>query len=213
MKTLVVYSGGMDSFTLLNLCLSDKNEVKAISFNYGQRHSKELVSAINFTKEIGIHHAVIDIQGVTHSLDLGSALINPGIPVPKGHYEDESMRMTVVPGRNLIMSSMAMAHASAIGFDRIALGVHAGDHAIYPDCRPRFIDALRSVGAYFDYNPIAVFTPFIMMSKGEIAEIGKSLGLDYSKTWTCYVGGAEPCGECGACQERKEAMEFAGIAE
>jgi 7-cyano-7-deazaguanine synthase len=207
MKTICVLSGGMDSTTLLYKLLSEKKEVEALSFNYGQRHKKELESAKATCQKLGVPHKVIDLSFL-RELVSNSALTSD-IEVPEGHYADETMKLTVVPNRNMIMASIAIGYAVNKDFDEVALGVHAGDHAIYPDCRPEFIGALNEIAQIANFKPIEIYTPFLEIDKGDIAKIGKKLGVDYSLTWTCYKGLDKPCGKCGACQERKEAFEKA----
>ncbi|PJC37506.1 7-cyano-7-deazaguanine synthase QueC [Candidatus Peregrinibacteria bacterium CG_4_9_14_0_2_um_filter_53_11] len=204
MKTLLIYSGGMDSTTLLYKLLADGDEVRCISFDYGQRHKKELEYARRICEELGVEHSIIDVRSLNELMQ-GSALTSD-IPVPEGHYEDENMKQTVVPNRNMIFISLAMAQAISLGFERVALAVHAGDHAIYPDCRPIFIQKMQAVAAIANYEKLDVFAPFLTMSKGEIAEVGRELGVPFEKTWTCYKGLAEPCGKCGSCVERGEAL-------
>ncbi len=109
------------------------------------------------------------------------------------------------------MLSLAIGYAVSIGAREVFFGAHAGDHAIYPDCRPMFVDAMSNVARIANYEPIKVIAPYINMTKGDIAVVGKDLGLDYSKAWTCYNGREKACGKCGACQERREAMEYADI--
>jgi len=212
-KVVVIYSGGMDSYTLLcELFQSELLEVHAVSFNYGQRHAKELVYAEHVCKELGIPHKIVNMAEMGEQL-LGGSSQTSDIPVPEGHYESESMKLTVVPNRNMIMLSMAMGYAISIGAGVVYFGAHAGDHAIYPDCRPAFIHAMNNVGFYCDYKPVNVAAPYINYDKGDIAIRGVELGLDYSKAWTCYNGREKPCGKCGACQERLEAMTKAGIKD
>ena len=213
-KVVVVYSGGMDSYTLLcELYKVEMLDVHAISFNYGQRHNKELVYAQNVCDELDIPHMIVDMAEIGRTLLGGSSQTDADIDVPEGHYESENMKLTVVPNRNMIMASMAMGYAIQIGATAVYLGVHAGDHAIYPDCRPAFIKAMKAVGEVCDYKTIDVIAPYLHMDKGAIAVRGVTLGLDYSNAWTCYNGREKPCGKCGACQERLEAMEVAGIKD
>lgn len=209
-KSIVIYSGGMDSYTLLNWAISKGEEVSALSFNYGQRHVKELRYATRECLVKNIPHKIIQMQEIGRELLQGSSLTSD-IEVPEGHYEEESMKLTVVPNRNMIMLSLAIGYAVSVKADKVYIGAHAGDHAIYPDCRPSFIGAMSLVGQIANYHPVKVEAPFISMSKGDIAGIGKSLDLDYGKAWTCYKGKDLACGKCGACQERIEAMAFAGI--
>lgn len=211
MKTVCVLSGGMDSVTLAHFLASVRGEVAAISFNYGQRHRKELESAMATAQMLGISHKVIDITFL-QELVSNSALTGD-IDVPEGHYEDETMKLTVVPNRNAIMANIAIGYAVNIGFDEVALGVHAGDHAIYPDCRPEFIQALDAMAKIANYKPISVYAPFLGMDKGDICRLGVKLGVDYSLSWTCYKGLEKPCGKCGSCQERAEAFAKAGVVD
>jgi len=212
-KIVVIYSGGMDSYTMLMNYRAAGRDVHAVLFNYGQRHLKELEYAMKVAEGLGIPHKVVNMSKMGWELLGGSSQTDKSIPVPEGHYEDETMRLTVVPNRNMIMLSMAIGYAVSIGAGTVAYGAHSGDHAIYPDCRREFVDAMNAVAQIANYQPVKIEAPFQDLSKGEIAEIGKDLGLDYSKAWTCYNGRAKPCGKCGACQERIEAMEYAGIED
>lgn len=195
----------MDSTTLLYKLLSDGDTVEALSFNYGQRHKKELLSAKKICGLLKITHQIIDIRKLQPLME-GSSLTSD-IPVPEGHYKDKTMRSTVVPNRNMIFISLAMARAVSIKFDRIALAVHAGDHAIYPDCRPVFIEAMQQAGKVANYEKIGVYAPFLNKTKRQIAQVGAKLGVPFELTWTCYKGLNKPCGRCGACVERVEALE------
>ncbi len=211
-KVIVIYSGGMDSFTLLNeLHVNAYLDVHAVSFNYGQRHDKELEYARQVCDQLGIPHEVVDLKSITPLLK-GSALTD-NVAVPHGHYEADSMRATVVPNRNMIMISLAIAWAVSIEATRVYVGVHAGDHAIYPDCRQLFIDKMNDVSLAANYKPVRVIAPYINLSKGQIARIGKALGLNYGHAWTCYEGDHLACGKCGACQERIEAMQYAIVKD
>lgn len=212
-KAVVIYSGGMDSYTLLSyVCRSGYNEVHALSFDYGQRHKKELEYARRVTREQGIPHKVVDITAI-NSLLQGSSLTQPDLPVPEGHYAEPTMKQTVVPNRNMIMLSLAVGYAVSIKAIDVFYGAHAGDHAIYPDCRGEFIDAMNAVTRIANFIPVTILAPFLSMDKGDIAILGKNMRLDYSQTWTCYKGEALPCGKCGACVERAEAMAKAGIVD
>lgn len=211
-KAIVVYSGGMDSYTLL-MDMRRYYEIYAISFDYGQRHSKELIYADKVTEEINVPHKFVDMVDIGKELLSRSSQTSSDIPVPEGHYTNESMVQTVVPNRNMIMLSVAVGYAVNIGAAKVFFGAHAGDHAIYPDCRPDFIDTMNIVCKLANYQTVKIIPPYIYMTKGNIAVIGRQLGLDYSKTWTCYNGREKACGKCGACQERLEAMEYAGITD
>lgn len=210
-KTVMILSGGMDSTTLLYKLLAEGKAVKAISFNYGQRHKRELEQAAQTCIRLHVDHTIVNMEFM-RDLVSNSALTGD-IEVPEGHYESESMKLTVVPNRNMIMASIAIGWAVNLDYDEIAMGVHAGDHAIYPDCRPEFIRALRELALIANFKPIQVYTPYLNIDKGDIAIEGNLLGVDYALTHTCYKGGEVPCGVCGACQERAEAFEKAGIKD
>jgi len=203
-KAVVVYSGGMDSFTVLHKAIRTVDKVYAISFNYGQKHHKELTVASKVCSDLGIPHKIVDIT-VINSLMTGSALTTD-IDIPEGHYEDGNMQSTVVPNRNMILLSMAIAHAVSIEADKVFYGAHAGDHHIYPDCRPEFVHAMNAVSLIANYQPVEIAAPFLHNSKGEILSAGLAMGLDYKNTWTCYNGRDKSCGKCGACVERLEAF-------
>ena len=211
MKAVLIYSGGMDSFTLLHELLREGHEVYPLSFDYGQRHSKELEYATAECLRLGLPHHIIDLTSI-HPLLQGSALTSD-IDVPEGHYEEESMKLTVVPNRNMIMLSIAVGYAVSLECSAVYIGAHAGDHAIYPDCRLEFIEKMNDVTTIANYNPVFVHAPYIKYSKGDIAVAGRQMGVDYSRAWTCYKGGDKPCLKCGACQERMEAMAYAGIID
>lgn len=202
----------MDSSTLLAaiamgyLTGSNSSTVEALSIYYGQRHKRELSSAIDIAEHYSVPHHKMDISSVFGQMAGNSALTNLDVPVPEGHYADENMKQTVVPNRNMILTSLAVGFAIANEFDVISYAAHAGDHAIYPDCRKDFIGQLSRAIALCDWNPPALYTPFINIDKTDIAAIGKEIGVPYDMTWTCYKGGDEPCGVCGSCTERNEAL-------
>ena len=210
-KTIIVLSGGLDSSTLLYKLINEGKEVKAISFNYGQRHSKELEYAAKTCAKLNIEHKIVDMIFLKELVS--NSALTSDIAVPEGHYAGENMKQTVVPNRNMIMASIAIGWAVNEDFDEVALGVHAGDHAIYPDCRPEFIDALQNCATLANFKPIGIYTPFLNIDKGDIAICGKELNVDYSLTWTCYAGREKPCGKCGSCVERLEAFQKAGIVD
>ena len=211
MKTIIILSGGMDSTTLLYKLLKEGKEVEALSFDYGQRHKKELDFAKITCEKLGVPHKRVNLSFLKELL-YNSALTGD-IDIPEGHYEDESMKLTVVPNRNMIMASIAIGYAVNVNADEVALGVHAGDHAIYPDCRPEFVFALRKIAEIANFKPIEIYAPFLFIDKADIAILGKELGVDYSNTWTCYKGQAIPCGKCGACRERAEAFSKAELED
>ncbi len=204
MKALIIYSGGMDSTVLLHK-YKDNIDL-AISFYYGSKHNeREYKSAQSNTKVLNIEHEKINLGFLNDHLK--SDLLNSGGDVPDGHYEEPSMKRTVVPFRNAIMLSIAVGIAESRGLDTILLGSHAGDHAIYPDCRPDFTNAFSLAAQAGTYGKIQVIAPFQNITKREIGIIGHKIGIDFDKTYTCYNGGDRHCGKCGACTERKEALE------
>ncbi len=203
-KVVVIYSGGMDSFTVLNRALKDGKEVYALSFDYGQRHVKELECARTVCQQLNVAHKVVDISAINQLL-AGSSLTDD-IEIPEGHYEAENMKSTVVPNRNMILLSLAVGYAVSVGADQVYYGAHSGDHAIYPDCRPEFVLKMNEVCQIANYEAVEIFSPYLNVSKTAILTDGLTMGLDYSNTWTCYNGREKACGKCGACQERLEAF-------
>ena len=183
-KVMGIVSGGMDSITMLHHLKAKGHEVCAISFDYGQRHSKELEFAKNACVELGIQWELCDLKSLTPLLSR-SALTNPDIDVPHGHYAAESMKATVVPNRNMIMLSIATGYAITNKCEAVAYAAHFGDHAIYPDCRVEFADALNEAIKLCDWQQIELVRPFVGIDKTAIARIGDELGVDYSKTWSC----------------------------
>lgn len=203
-KVVIIYSGGMDSYTVMHVAAHQGYEVHAVSFDYGQRHNKELVYAKNVTRKYNIPHKVVDISSINQLIS-GSSLTSD-IDVPEGHYEEDSMKQTVVANRNMILLSLAVGYAVSIKAEAVYFGAHSGDHAIYPDCRTAFVDAMNEVCKIANYEAIEVRAPFLKKDKIDILAEGLALGLDYAETWTCYNGREKACGKCGACQERLEAF-------
>ncbi|MYL25862.1 MULTISPECIES: 7-cyano-7-deazaguanine synthase QueC [Halomonadaceae] len=210
-RIVVIYSGGMDSYTLLHRALAEGWHVHALSFDYGQRHARELDCARAVTRELGIDHEVVDITSI-QGLLAGSALTDSE-PVPEGHYEEATMKATVVPNRNMILLSLAIGHAVSRGAEAVWYGAHGGDHAIYPDCRPEFIEQMDRVARVANYEAVRVEAPFMHLTKGQILGEGLAMDLDYSRTWTCYNGRTRACGRCGACTERLEAFAAHGVTD
>lgn len=212
MKTILILSGGMDSTTLLYSLLADHYEVKCLGVNYNQRHKKELTYAADLCDSLGLEWRIADLSGLDQFLT-GSSQSDPTIEVPEGHYEEESMKLTVVPNRNMLMLSVATAWAISSKFDAIAYAAHAGDHAIYPDCRLPFINYMQDVLRVCHFEPINLLAPFQYKTKAEIAKLGYELGVPFEKTWSCYKGLERHCGKCGTCTERREAFQLAGIRD
>lgn len=204
-KVVVIYSGGMDSFTVLHRALRDGHDVYALSFNYGQRHVKELDVAEQVTRQLGISHKIVDISAI-NELIANSSLTSNSEAIPEGHYEEASMQSTVVPNRNMILLSLAIGYAVSIDAEAVYYGAHSGDHAIYPDCRPEFVRRMNDVSQIANYEPVQISVPYLDNDKAEILRDGLNMGLDYANTWTCYNGRDKACGKCGACVERLEAF-------
>lgn len=210
-KTILIYSGGLDSTTLLYKLLADGHEVKCLSVNYGQKHKKEIDSAKYFCGKLQVDHEVVDLSNITKLISSSSLTSNQ--EVPEGHYEEESMKATVVPNRNMIMLSVAIGWAINEKFDSVAYAAHNGDHAIYPDCREEFVDHVSKAAELADWHPIKIIRPFIQISKTEIAKLAAKLNVEIDKTWSCYKGKKFHCGKCGTCVERIEALELAGVSD
>ena len=211
-RTLVVLSGGMDSTTLLFHLRAEGHAVRGLGVDYGQRHRKELERAAEICAQAEVPFEVADLRGVA-ALLTGSALTDASVEVPEGHYEEASMKATVVPNRNMLLLSVALARCVALDWDGVAYAAHAGDHAIYPDCRPAFAEAMQAAAGLCDYTPRALLRPFVGWSKAQIAARGAEVGAPLGRTWSCYVGGERHCGRCGTCVERIEAFHLAGVED
>jgi len=214
-KAIAIVSGGVDSVTLAYLLHAQGHELHLLSFDYGQRHKKELFFAELCARRLNAAFDVIDLTTITRFLK-GSALTD-AVPVPEGHYAAPNMAITVVPNRNAIMLSVAYAVAVAERVNLVAAGVHAGDHFIYPDCRPTFIkafDAMERLAVEgFGEANLRLETPFVHLEKYQIITMGATLGVPYSDTWSCYKGNEKHCGRCGTCVERKHAFRDAMVAD
>lgn len=207
MKAVVILSGGMDSTTLLYDVISQGYQVEVLSFNYGQRHKKELEFAKKTCEKLGVNQKIVDITAI-NDLVQGSALTSD-IAVPEGHYAQENMKLTVVPNRNMIMLSLAVGYAVSKEANTVFFGAHAGDHFQYPDCRIEFIQQLSELTKIANFIPVEVKAPYSLMDKGDIAIKGTQLGVDYALSWTCYAGQERPCLRCGADCERTQAFQKA----
>ncbi|SFH45505.1 7-cyano-7-deazaguanine synthase QueC [Modicisalibacter xianhensis] len=204
-KAVVIYSGGMDSYTVLHKSLREGFEVHALSFHYGQRHARELKVAEQVCLDLDIPHRLIDIRAI-HSLMDGSALTDTERAMPQGEYGQDNLTATMVPNRNMVLLSLAIAHAVNIGASICFYGAHGGDHVLYPDCRPEFVDKMNDVAAIANFDPVRIEAPYLHSDKASILADGLSMGLDYARTWTCYLGEELACGQCGSCRERLAAF-------
>ena len=205
MKDIVIlYSGGMDSSVALHR-YADRIQL-AVSFNYGSKHNtREIEFAARNCKTLGIEHRVIELD--LNKMGFVSDLLQSGGKIPNGHYADANMNKTVVRFRNGIMLSIAAGIAESFQCNKLLISNHAGDHTIYPDCRPDFIQSMNDAIRYGTYNNIEILAPFTRMTKRQIALIGKEIGVPFENTYSCYNGQEIHCGTCGTCVERKEALE------
>lgn len=207
---VIIVSGGMDSITLL---YERKDEIAlGISFDYGSNHNaREIPFARMHCERLGIRHLVINLSFIHHYFK--SSLLSGADKIPEGSYDDDNMKSTVVPFRNGIMLSIAVGIAESEGLKKVFIANHGGDHAIYPDCREEFIEAIDAASQAGTYEHVRILAPYTNITKTDIALRGKQLGIDYSETWSCYKGGEVHCGKCGTCVERKQALREAGLED
>ncbi len=210
---VIIFSGGLDSTTLLWYLakVEGHRKIYALTFNYGQKHVKEIEHAKEIVKfarkslDINLEHRIVDITSIKELISTG-ALMGEA-EVPKTHYADESQRITIVPNRNMILLSIAVGYAVKIGARAVYYSAHRGDYANYPDCRKEFVKAMDTAVYLANiFNPVEIKAPFIDMDKANILKLGLKLGVPYELTWTCYEGLDRPCLSCGACIERTEAF-------
>ena len=208
--SVIIVSGGMDSITML---YEFKDQIAlGVSFNYGSNHnSREIPFAEMHCKRLGIPHITIDLGFMPQYFK--SSLLEGADASPEGNYDEENMKSTVVPFRNGIMLSIAIGIAESNHLKHVLMANHGGDHTIYPDCRPAFVDAMSAAAQAGTFEDVTIEAPYTNITKADIARHGKQLGIDYSETWSCYKGGEVHCGQCGTCRERQEALREAGIAD
>lgn len=212
MKVVVLCSGGMDSVTALYWAQAQHDVTAVLSFDYGAKHNaRELPFAAEHAAAAGARHEVINLDFVNRLFT--SDLLKSGGEIPEGHYEAKNMKQTVVPFRNAIMLSIACGFAESVGAEGLVIAAHGGDHAIYPDCREDFMQAMGETMRLGTYAQIQLLRPFVTLTKSDIARQGADLGVDYARTWSCYKGGERHCGKCGTCVERREAFIEAGVAD
>lgn len=208
MKIVMICSGGLDSTVLYHFEKEVGHEIIPINFNYGSKHNEiERQRALDLIPNLRI----IDID----LSFLKSSLLKNQEDIPQGHYEAENMKSTVVPFRNGIMLAYAIAIAESENADAVMLGSHAGDHTIYPDCRPEFTKAMNDSATFGTFNGVQVISPFNNKTKSQIVSVGKEIEIEdiMARTWTCYEGREKHCGKCGSCVERKEAFALANVED
>ena len=205
--SVIILSGGVDSTTLLHY---QKDRIAfAVSFDYGSNHNSREIECAKWQCELlDIPHLIIPLEFMAKYFK--SSLLRGASEIPKGDYDLENMKSTVVPFRNGIMLSIACGLAESEGLKHVMMANHGGDHAIYPDCRPDFTKAMSEAMKAGTYDGITLIDPFTNLTKTDIVKLGLKLGVDYSHTYSCYCGGEEHCGECGTCKERRQAFEEAG---
>lgn len=208
--SLIIYSGGLDSTTLL---YEECERIRvAVTFDYGSNHAaREMACARYHCEKLGIEHLIIDLNFIAKYFS--SSLTAGAEAIPEGDYDESNMRSTVVPFRNGIMLSVACGLAESRHLDRVLIANHGGDHAIYPDCRPEFVRAMDEAMRVGTYKGVRIAAPYTHLTKADIVRRGAALGLDYQKTYSCYRGGEFHCGRCGTCCERRLAFKNAGITD
>ena len=212
MKLVVLISGGMDSTVALYDATGRGTVVLGLSFDYGSKHNAcELPCAAWQCAKLGVPHRIVRLDFMNGLFQ--SDLLQSGGAIPDGHYEDASMRSTVVPFRNGILLAVAAGVAESLGAQALVIAAHGGDHAIYPDCRETFLGPMAEAIRAGTYAGIEVQRPFVNLKKQDLVSRGQQLGVDFAHTWSCYKGGAEHCGICGTCVERREAFVRAGVRD
>ena len=208
--SIIIYSGGLDSTTLL---YDERSRIAlAVTFDYGSNHAeREIACAKHHCELLGVEHLVIELAFMKKYFN--SSLLSGAGDIPSGRYDEDNMKSTVVPFRNGIMLSVACGLAENRGLKRVLIANHSGDHAIYPDCRPGFINAMDGAMQAGTYDAVQLVAPYTNLSKAEIVRRGVELGVDYGHTYSCYRGGEQHCGTCGTCTERREAFREAGVAD
>lgn len=211
-KTLVLFSGGMDSTAALYWARKEHEVVGAVSFDYGAKHNhKEIAFAQWHCRQFDLRHDIVALPFINELFT--SDLLKSGGDIPEGHYADENMKRTVVPFRNGIMLAIACGIAESRGAEALVIAAHSGDHAIYPDCREPFMQGIAEAMRQGTYAHIELLRPFIDTDKTGIAKLGHELGIDFAQTWSCYKGGDIHCGTCGTCVERRESFQQAGLPD
>jgi len=211
-RVIVLVSGGMDSVAALYHAHAEHDVVAGLSFHYGSKHNdREIPFAEHHCRKLGVPHQVITLDFVAQHFK--SDLLKSGGKIPDGHYEEDTMKNTVVPFRNGIMLAIAGGYAESIKASGLVIAAHSGDHAIYPDCREDFMKSMADAIRLGTYAEVMIERPFIHLTKAEIVKRGREFGVDFGQTWSCYKGGEIHCGTCGTCVERREAFVMAGVED
>ncbi len=212
MKTIVLLSGGLDSTTALHWAKRHHEVVAAFSFDYGSNHAaQELACARWQADALGVPYHELNLKGVFANMQ--SSLLSGADAIPTGEYAEENMKSTVVPFRNGIFLAIAAGMAESLGVEGLVIAAHSGDHAIYPDCRADFMQAMSEAIRLGTYAELQIVDPFIGNNKAEIAAAGAKLGVDFAHTYSCYKGGERHCGLCATCRERKDAFRSAALPD
>jgi 7-cyano-7-deazaguanine synthase len=211
-KAIVLVSGGLDSVCALYEAAANYEIVAGLSFDYGAKHNhREIPFAAHHCQRLGVRHEIIRLDFIGEHFR--SALLQTGPSIPDAHYEALAMKQTIVPFRNGIFLAAAAGFAESVGANAIVIAAHAGDHAIFPDCRAEFMDAMSAAIRLGTDSGVEILRPFIRLTKTQIVQRGQELGVNLAETWTCYKGGEHHCGTCGACVERREAFSLAGVLD
>lgn len=217
MKAVVLLSGGLDSTVCMAVAHSKGYELFPISFNYNQRHDRELQSAGNVAAFYKVSKHIV----INTNMDVigGSALTDSMLDVPVGDVDRHDIPVTYVPARNLIFLSYALGYAEVTGADKIFIGVNALDYSGYPDCRPEFIQLFQQLANYStkagvqDQREITIETPLLHLTKKDIVSLGKDLHAPLELTTSCYIGGQAACGQCDSCLLRLKGFADAGVID
>lgn len=216
---MAIVSGGVDSTTLLWFLSSSGHKISEIlTFNYGQRHLKEIENAIKIAKlfeehiKYKVEHQIVDISNIGNLISTGA--LTGDETIPHDTYDSENQRVTIVPNRNAILLNIAAGRAVAIKSNYIAYAAHNSDYSVYPDCRPEFIEQMdKAIHLGNLWTPVNILAPFVDMTKIDVVKVGLKLGVPYKETWSCYEGDNRPCLQCGTCVERTEAFQENGIPD
>jgi 7-cyano-7-deazaguanine synthase len=213
MKTIVILSGGLDSTTLLYHIKNEGRTVHTLTFDYGQRHNRELKAAEEICRRTQTTQELVDLTSL-RPLFGANALTDHRVALPSGEYSNSTIGITTVPNRNMIMLSIAIGRAISLGFDAVAFGAHGGvNDVMYPDCSPDFVASINATAKTCDDKAISILAPFVHWDKSMIVKRGHELAVPFALTWSCYEGNQVPCGQCGTCMDRKNAFDRAGLID